>query len=109
MPRFAEDYIHRIGRTGRANKKGLALSFVSPTDREHLRKIERFTGMKIETKVIAGMEPTKGASEQPEKKKRGGGPFNKSKRGFKKSRKTFKNRTNAKKRMNKKTIAPSAI
>ena len=109
MPRFAEDYIHRIGRTGRANKKGLALSFVSPTDREHLRKIERFTGMKIETKVIAGMEPTKGASEQPEKKKRGGGTFNKSKRGFNKSRKTFKNRTNAKKRMNKKTIAPSAI
>ena len=109
MPRFAEDYIHRIGRTGRANKKGLALSFVSPTDREHLRKIERFTGMKIETKVIAGMEPTKGASKQPEKKKRGGGPFNKSKRGFDKSKKTFKNRTNARKRMNKKTIAPSAI
>ncbi len=77
MPRFAEDYIHRIGRTGRANKKGLALSFVSPTDREHLRKIERFTGMKIEAKVIPGMEPTKGASEHAEKKKRGGGrwPF----------------------------------
>ena len=31
MPRFAEDYIHRIGRTGRANKKGLAISLVSPT------------------------------------------------------------------------------
>ena len=108
MPRFAEDYIHRFGRTGRANKKGLALSFVSPTDREHLRKIERFTGMKIETKVIAGMEPTKGASAHAEKKKRGGGPFNKSKRGFDKTRKTFKNRTNAKKRMNKKSIAPPA-
>ena len=108
MPRFAEDYIHRIGRTGRANKKGLALSFVSPTDREHLRKIERFTGMKIETKVISGMEPTKGASEHAEKKKRNGGPFNKSKRGFDKTRKTFKNRTNAKKRMNKKSIAPPA-
>ena len=111
MPRFAEDYIHRIGRTGRANKKGLALSFVSPTDREHLRKIERFTGMKIETKVIPGMEPTKGASEHAEKKRRGGGaaPFNKSKRGFDKTKKTFKNRTNAKKRMHKKsTAAPAA-
>ena len=110
MPRFAEDYIHRIGRTGRANKKGLALSFVSPTDREHLRKIERFTGMKIETKVIAGMEPTKGASENAEKKKRGGGsgPFNKSKRGFDKTRKTFKNRTNAKKRMHRKSTAAPA-
>ena len=110
MPRFAEDYIHRIGRTGRANKKGLALSFVSPTDRGHLRKIERFTGMKIETKVIAGMEPTKGASENAEKKKRGGGsgPFNKSKRGFDKTRKTFKNRTNAKKRMHRKSTAAPA-
>ena len=111
MPRFAEDYIHRIGRTGRANKKGLALSFVSPTDREHLRKIERFTGMKIEAKVIPGMEPTKGASEHAEKKKRGGGggPFNKSKRGFDKTKKTFKNRTNAKKRMHRKsTLAPAA-
>ena len=110
MPRFAEDYIHRIGRTGRANKKGLALSFVSPTDRDHLRKIERFTGMKIETKVIAGMEPTKGASVHAEKKKRGGGggPFNKSKRGFDKTKKTFKNRTNAKKRMHKKSTVASA-
>ncbi|MDC0126690.1 DEAD/DEAH box helicase [Methylophilaceae bacterium] len=106
MPRFAEDYIHRIGRTGRANKKGLALSFVSPTDREHLKKIERFTGMKIEIKVIAGMEPTRKASEHTEKKKRGGGSFfNKSKRGFDKSKKTFKNRANAKKRIHKKPAA----
>ena len=106
MPRFAEDYIHRIGRTGRANKKGLALSFVSPTDREHLKKIERFTGMKIEIKVIAGMEPTRKASEHKKKKKRGGGSFfNKSKRGFDKSKKTFKNRANAKKRIHKKPAA----
>ena len=109
MPRFAEDYIHRIGRTGRANKKGLALSFVSPTDREHLRKIERFTGMKIETKVIAGMEPTKGASEQAEKKRRSGSPFNKSKKGFNKSRKPFKNRVNAKKRMNKRPATANTV
>ena len=105
MPRFAEDYIHRIGRTGRANKKGLALSFVSPTDREHLRKIERFTGMKINAQVVAGMEPTKGASAAPEKKKKSGGFFNKSKRGFDKTKKSFKNRTNAKKRMNKRPAA----
>ena len=57
------------------------------------------------------MEPTKGASEHAEKKKRGGGGghFNKSKRGFDKTKKTFKNRTNAKKRMHKKsTAAPAA-
>ena len=108
MPRFAEDYIHRIGRTGRANKKGLALSFVSPTDREHLRKIERFTGMKIDAQVVPGMEPTKGASAAPEKKKKGGGFFNKTKRGFDKTKKSFKNKTNAKKRMNKRPAAPVA-
>ena len=90
MPRFAEDYIHRIGRTGRANKKGLALSFVSPTDREHLRKIERFTGMKIDTQVVLGMEPTKGASAAPEKKKRSGSFFNKTKRSFDKTKRSFK-------------------
>ena len=47
--------------------------------------------------------------KSPEKKKRGGAPFNKSKRGFDKSRKPFKNRTNAKKRMHRKsTLAPAA-
>ena len=58
MPRFAEDYIHRIGRTGRANKKGLAISLVSPTDREFLRKIEKFTKLKIEIASVKGLEPT---------------------------------------------------
>ena len=58
MPRFAEDYIHRIGRTGRANNKGIAISLVSPTDREFLRKIERFTNLKIEIASIPGMEAT---------------------------------------------------
>ena len=108
MPRFAEDYIHRIGRTGRANKKGLALSFVSPTDREHLRKIERFTGMKIDAQVVPGMEPTKGGSAAPEKKKRSGGFFNNTKRSFDRTKKSFKNRTNAKKRMNKRLTTPVA-
>ena len=111
MPRFAEDYIHRIGRTGRANKKGLALSFVSPNDTDHLRKIERFTGNKIEIKVIPGMEPTKSVSENTEKKRRRmkGKSLRDSKRGFDKSRKTFRNRTNAKKRMKKKSLGAPVI
>ena len=111
MPRFAEDYIHRIGRTGRANKKGLALSFVSPNDTDHLRKIERFTGNKIEIKVIPGMEPTKSVSENTEKKRRRmkGKSLRDSKRGFDKSRKTFRNRTNGKKRMKKKSLGAPVI
>ena len=94
LPRFAEDYIHRIGRTGRANKKGHALSFVSPTDREHLRKIERFTKMKILVKVVPGMKPTKSSEKQPEKRKKNKGSFSK-------SRKNFRNKLNAQKRMKK--------
>ena len=92
MPRFSEDYIHRIGRTGRANKKGHAISFVSPSDKEYLRKIERFTEMKIMTKVVTGMEPTKSPDNKTKNDK-------KHKSFFKKSKKKFKNKLNAKKRM----------
>jgi len=96
MPRFAEDYIHRIGRTGRANKKGLAISLVSPTDREFLRKIEKFTKLKIEIASVKGLEPTAINEEiNPKRKRR--------KRPFVKKGKVFKNKTNAKKRIRSKS------
>ena len=44
VPNYAEDYIHRIGRTGRAEATGIALTFVSFDEAEYLRKIERFIG-----------------------------------------------------------------
>ncbi len=47
LPENAEPYVHRIGRTGRAGKSGIALSLVSPSDRQHLQQIERFTRKKI--------------------------------------------------------------
>ncbi len=47
LPKFCEDYVHRIGRTGRAGKVGVAISFVLPTDIRHLQRIERFTGQRI--------------------------------------------------------------
>lgn len=50
LPRFCEDYVHRIGRTGRAGKEGIAISFVSPSDRKHLQSIERFTKQKLTIK-----------------------------------------------------------
>ena len=96
MPRFAEDYIHRIGRTGRANKKGLAISLVSPTDREFLRKIEKFTKLKIEIASVKGLEPTTIAEEINSKRKR-------RKRSFVKKGKVFKNKANAKKRIRSKS------
>jgi superfamily II DNA/RNA helicase len=57
LPRQAEDYVHRIGRTGRAGASGIAVSFANHAERGTIRSIERFTGATIPTHVIAGLEP----------------------------------------------------
>ena len=57
LPKFAEDYVHRIGRTGRAGASGIAISFASNMDRHILRKIEQFTGNGLTPTVIEGFEP----------------------------------------------------
>ena len=57
LPKFSEDYVHRIGRTGRAGNTGIAISFASNMDRHILRKIEQFTGNRMEPSVIEGFEP----------------------------------------------------
>ncbi len=58
-PAFAEDYIHRIGRTGRATSKGDSITFVSRSEQEYLRKIEYFVGRKFELKKYPGFDDTK--------------------------------------------------
>jgi superfamily II DNA/RNA helicase len=58
LPRQAEDYVHRIGRTGRAGATGIAISFAAPADRQLVERIERFTRAKLTTMVIPGLEPT---------------------------------------------------
>jgi superfamily II DNA/RNA helicase len=57
LPKFAEDYVHRIGRTGRAGAAGIAVSFASGKDGVNLKKIERFTGQRIASHVVPGLEP----------------------------------------------------
>jgi ATP-dependent RNA helicase RhlE len=52
-----EDYIHRIGRTGRAGASGEALSLVSSDERIQLRDIERLLKREIETSILPGFEP----------------------------------------------------
>ena len=47
MPRQAEAYVHRIGRTGRAGRTGIAMSFITPKERDRLRRIEKATGSEI--------------------------------------------------------------
>ena len=57
LPRQAGDYVHRIGRTGRAGATGIAVSLAGHADRGALRQIERYTGAAIATHVIPGLEP----------------------------------------------------
>ena len=57
LPHVPEDYVHRTGRTGRADATGTAVSLVSVDDRPLLTAIEKFTGKPIERAVIAGLEP----------------------------------------------------
>jgi ATP-dependent RNA helicase RhlE len=58
LPRSALDYIHRIGRTGRAGEKGVALSFVSAATDAHWRLIEKRQGLSLPREQVAGFEPT---------------------------------------------------
>lgn len=74
MPMVAEDYIHRIGRTGRADATGTAISLVEPGDQIKLKQIERLTGARLERSIIEGLEPKVGESRDPRGSKRKPGP-----------------------------------
>ena len=60
IPHSPEDYIHRIGRTGRAGLTGEAISLVAPDDAEALAAIEKLIKQKIERVLVAGFEPNAG-------------------------------------------------
>ena len=64
MPNVPEDYVHRIGRTGRAGSQGEAISLVSVDENGFLRDIERLTRNEIPKEIIAGFAPP--AHEKPE-------------------------------------------
>jgi superfamily II DNA/RNA helicase len=57
LPRQAGDYVHRIGRTGRAGAAGIAVSLAGHAERGALRQIERYTGAAIAAHIIPGLEP----------------------------------------------------
>jgi ATP-dependent RNA helicase RhlE len=62
LPRSAEDYVHRIGRTGRAGESGLAISFVSADTEAHFRLIEKRQHLSLPREQIEGFEPTQAAA-----------------------------------------------
>jgi ATP-dependent RNA helicase RhlE len=61
LPRSAVDYVHRIGRTGRAGESGLAISFVSAGTEAHFRLIEKRQGLSLPREQVPGLEPTEEA------------------------------------------------
>lgn len=71
LPKYAEDYIHRIGRTGRAGASGTAISMASHDELAALQRIERYTGQSLPQHVIPGLEPTRQLSRNDGKGRRG--------------------------------------
>jgi len=68
LPNSPEDYVHRIGRTGRGGDTGTAVSLIGRQDWPRLARIERLTGQRIERSVLSGLEP-----RQPEPRAGAGG------------------------------------
>ncbi len=68
LPRSPEDYVHRIGRTGRAGRDGFAISLAHHAETRSVRDIERFTRQNILIEVVPGFEPRRTtSSERPRK------------------------------------------
>ena len=65
LPNVPEDYVHRIGRTGRAGATGEAISLVCVDEHAFLRDIERLIKREIETEIVPGFEPDRRATAQP--------------------------------------------
>jgi ATP-dependent RNA helicase RhlE len=65
FPPQPEDYVHRIGRTGRAHAIGDAISFATPEDHENLRALERFIARGIPRKTAAGFDLRESVVETP--------------------------------------------
>ena len=79
LPKQAEDYVHRIGRTGRAGRTGIAITFAEVNEYVKVHKIEKYIGRKLPELTIEGMEPTR------KRKSAGGKPKGKGSWGDRKS------------------------
>jgi len=72
LPNIAEDYVHRIGRTGRAGCEGEALSLVCVDEYDYLRGIEKLINKKLDSRIIEGYEPDPSIKAEPIQRGRGG-------------------------------------
>ena len=71
LPNIPEDYVHRIGRTGRAGANGVALSLVCAEETSYLASIEKLTKQRFKKEIVKDFEPDPNASTAPPKQ--GGG------------------------------------
>ncbi|MDX9700679.1 MAG: DEAD/DEAH box helicase [Rhodocyclaceae bacterium] len=78
LPHTAEDYVHRIGRTGRAGRQGHAVSLVCAEEKSRLAEIEKLIKLDIPLEVIPGFDPEPDFFHEGAARKRGGGRGNNS-------------------------------
>ncbi len=96
IPHVTSDFLHRIGRTGRAGKRGLAITLVSPKEEIALKEVERLMGKAIKREEIEGYRPKventqRGARKVANQKRKVAGAFGRKKKSYnKKKRKTTK-------------------
>lgn len=84
IPHVTGDFIHRVGRTGRAGKQGLAITLLSPKEEVAMQDVERLMGKAISREIIEGYEPKvekaqRGARKAVDSKKSTDGAFGKKK------------------------------
>jgi len=72
VPNHAEDYVHRIGRTGRAGKEGHAYTIALPSDGKYIEAIEKLIGSAIPLLPLEGFEAGELSDEAPDRGGRGG-------------------------------------
>ncbi|HTQ70698.1 MAG TPA: DEAD/DEAH box helicase [Acidocella sp.] len=74
VPHHSEDYVHRIGRTGRAGREGHAYTLAAPDDKLAVEAVEKLTGAAIPRIVIEGLDPAEWSEEGRPRRGRGGKP-----------------------------------
>ena len=80
LPNIAEDYVHRIGRTGRAGNNGEAISLVCVDEHEYLKGIEKLINRKFQREIVEGFEPDPNIKAEPIQQGRGPRPQGQPKR-----------------------------
>ena len=90
LPNIPEDYVHRIGRTGRAGAKGEAISLVCVDEKQYLKDIEKLVNLKIPSKIKQGYEPDPNAVPEPPKQNRNSFRGNKGRSNQNKKRSNYR-------------------